>query len=106
MEPNKGKLGRGLGILMSRIDKVASGGKADLEQEIDINSLVPNPFQPRKVFKEEEIESLANSIKENGLIERSMTITRLSRESVAGEQCENSEGSKPRSSFVRLIKTK
>ena len=68
MEPIKGKLGRGLGILMSRIDKVTSSQKGDFEQELDINLLVPNPFQPRKVFKEEEIESLASSIKENGLM--------------------------------------
>lgn len=68
MEPNKGKLGRGLGMLMSKIDKVTSGQKGDVELEIDVNLLVPNPFQPRKVFKEEEIESLANSIKENGLM--------------------------------------
>jgi ParB family chromosome partitioning protein len=68
MDPNKGKLSRGLGALMSKIDKVTSGQKGDVEQEIDINLLAPNPYQPRKVFKEEEIESLANSIKENGLM--------------------------------------
>ena len=64
MEPNKSKLGRGLGLLMGKIDKVVANQKGDLEQEIDINLLVPNPHQPRKIFKEEEIESLANSIKE------------------------------------------
>ena len=87
MEPNKGKLGRGLGMLMSKIDKVTSGQKSDLEQELDINLLVPNPYQPRKVFKEEEIESLSNSIKENGLM--SPVIVRKNEdhyEIIAGER--------------------
>ncbi len=36
--------------------------------EIEINKITPNPYQPRKIFKEEEIVELANSIEKNGLI--------------------------------------
>lgn len=36
--------------------------------EIDIKLIEMNPDQPRKVFNEEEIKGLAESIKENGLI--------------------------------------
>ena len=36
--------------------------------EIDVSLIDVNPDQPRKVFNEEEIQGLAESIKENGLI--------------------------------------
>lgn len=68
MSSNNPKLGRGLMSLMSKIDMVGNHQKGDLAQEIDVNMIRPNPFQPRKVFKEEEIISLANSIRENGLL--------------------------------------
>lgn len=36
---------------------------------VDVTAISVNPFQPRKVFDEKEIEELGNSIKENGLIQ-------------------------------------
>lgn len=36
--------------------------------ELDINLLVPNPYQPRKTFDENKIKELASSIKEYGII--------------------------------------
>ena len=36
---------------------------------IDINSIVANPGQPRKIFKEKDLEELAESIKQNGIIQ-------------------------------------
>lgn len=41
---------------------------SDTIQEIDIRSIVENPHQPRKIFSHEEIEELAASIQEIGLI--------------------------------------
>lgn len=38
-------------------------------QEIPIEKIIPNPDQPRKVFKEYELEELAASIKEIGVIQ-------------------------------------
>lgn len=38
-------------------------------KQIDINKIVANENQPRKVFDDEKIEELATSIKENGLIQ-------------------------------------
>jgi ParB family chromosome partitioning protein len=35
---------------------------------IDISSIKTNPNQPRKIFKEKELEELSESIKENGII--------------------------------------
>jgi ParB family chromosome partitioning protein len=36
---------------------------------IDINSIKANPGQPRKIFKEKELEELSESIKQNGIIQ-------------------------------------
>jgi ParB family transcriptional regulator, chromosome partitioning protein len=38
-------------------------------QEIEVSQIVPNPYQPRKVFKEEALRELADSIKEHGVIQ-------------------------------------
>ena len=38
-------------------------------QEIDINLIITNPTQPRRSFDDANIEELAQSIKENGLIQ-------------------------------------
>ncbi|MFC3932497.1 ParB/RepB/Spo0J family partition protein [Streptococcus dentapri] len=38
-------------------------------KQIRLKDISPNPFQPRLTFKEEELEELAKSIKENGLIQ-------------------------------------
>lgn len=37
--------------------------------ELDVNELRPNPYQPRTVFDEDALKELAESIKENGVIE-------------------------------------
>ena len=37
--------------------------------ELDVNELRPNPYQPRTVFDEDALNELAESIKENGVIE-------------------------------------
>lgn len=38
-------------------------------KELSLNDIYPNPFQPRLSFKQKELEELADSIKENGLIQ-------------------------------------
>lgn len=37
--------------------------------ELDLNELRANPYQPRKVFDEEKLQELANSIKEHGVFQ-------------------------------------
>lgn len=57
-------------------------------QKIDLDKIQPNPWQPRKVFTVEEIESLSVSIKEFGLIQP-ITVRKIAEESyelVAGER--------------------
>ncbi len=39
------------------------------KNEIDINHIVPNPFQPRTVWNEEQLAELTASIRENGIIQ-------------------------------------
>lgn len=38
-------------------------------QELEVAKIIPNPYQPRKVFKEEALKELAESIKEHGVIQ-------------------------------------
>jgi len=52
-------LGRGLGALIPR----AAVGLRD----IPVDSILPNPLQPRTQFDEQELEDLAQSIREHGL---------------------------------------
>lgn len=68
----KGGLGRGMGALINSGDADIKKAVEEAEKngvlEIDIKLIEVNPDQPRKVFNEEEIKGLAESIKENGLI--------------------------------------
>lgn len=36
---------------------------------LPVSKILPNPSQPRKIFREEELQSLAQSIRENGLLQ-------------------------------------
>jgi len=61
-------LGRGLGALIE--DAGNSGDfSADTVNEININLIEVNPFQPRTNFSEEALNELAGSIKEMGVIQ-------------------------------------
>lgn len=69
----KGGLGgQGMNALIKSTDKEIKRAVEEAEKngilEIDISLIDVNPDQPRKVFNEEEIKGLAESIKENGLI--------------------------------------
>lgn len=69
----KGGLGgQGMNALIKSGDKEIKRAVEEAEKngvlEIDVSLIDVNPDQPRKVFNEEEIQGLAESIKENGLI--------------------------------------
>ncbi len=61
------RLGKGLEALISpgpeSIDKTTG------ITTIDVDHIKPNRFQPRKKFKQEKLQELANSLKENGIIQ-------------------------------------
>ena len=61
------KLGMGLGALLSSSnnDNEINNGV----QKINISQIVPNPSQPRKNFKNEDLKELSSSIKNQGLIQ-------------------------------------
>ena len=84
MNKIKKGLGRGLSSLI---------GETKIERQknqIPINDLVPNKYQPRKIFDENNLEDLTNSIKERGIIQP--IIARQSQENnqkfeiIAGER--------------------
>jgi ParB family chromosome partitioning protein len=58
-------LGRGLGALIDDAEKMKQAGI----QEIELDKIEANPFQPRSKFDEESLEELATSIREIGLIQ-------------------------------------
>ena len=61
------KLGMGLGALLSGSSE--KNTKDDGILLINISQIQPNPKQPRKNFKESELNELATSIKNQGLIQ-------------------------------------
>jgi len=65
-------LGRGLGAILGEVEKAYENDlndNSDLVVELDIHSIKPNPFQPRKHFDATALEELASSIKEHGLLQ-------------------------------------
>lgn len=65
------KLGRGLDALLGEIDEAYEneGSRRDIVLEIALKDIRPNPFQPRKTFNEASLVELAESIKEDGLLQ-------------------------------------
>ncbi len=59
------KLGMGLGALLSNTNNTTEAGI----KKINISQIIPNSSQPRKKFKEPELNELATSIKKQGLIQ-------------------------------------
>jgi ParB family transcriptional regulator, chromosome partitioning protein len=75
---NKQRLGRGLEALLGSLPAAmaapppvgsSSPPPASEPQSIPIASIVPNPAQPRRDFKEAELAELATSIKSHGLLQ-------------------------------------
>ena len=85
-------LGRGLSALMADVhlagpEQMASPRKAELHVPVD--KLEPNPQQPRLDFRQDELESLADSIRQKGVIQPLIVRRKPGRdvyEIVAGER--------------------
>lgn len=63
---NRKALGRGLGALLSSDRTIDIGAEPS---EVDIDSIVPGPMQPRTHFDETTLESLAESIRAHGIVQ-------------------------------------
>ncbi len=61
------KLGMGLGALLSTTNNNSESSNGI--QKINISQIIPNPSQPRKNFKDEDLKELSSSIKNQGLIQ-------------------------------------
>src|SRR6185437_12636731 len=63
---NRKALGRGLGALLSSDSTVDLGSEP---AEVDIDSIVPGPMQPRTHFDETSLQNLADSIRAHGIVQ-------------------------------------
>lgn len=85
-------LGRGLSALMADVhlagpEQMATARKAELLVPVD--KLEPNPQQPRLDFRQDELDSLADSIRQKGVIQPLIVRRKPGRDSyeiVAGER--------------------
>ncbi|MEO1923877.1 MAG: ParB/RepB/Spo0J family partition protein [Nautiliaceae bacterium] len=69
------RLGRGLGAILEDAEAGYLKGLPDSGvNEIEIEKIVPNPYQPRREFDEKSIEELASSIRKHGLLQPVLVI--------------------------------
>jgi ParB family chromosome partitioning protein len=59
-------LGKGLSALIPETEDLGAGGARFFQCPIEM--IEPNPFQPRQTFEGEELEELARSVKEQGIL--------------------------------------
>ncbi len=91
MQAQKRRLGRGLAALIGD-DVVEASSPEELKglglRHLPIELLHPNPHNPRKNFKEDELEDLSRSIREKGLLQPLVVRLRADGEYeiVAGER--------------------
>jgi ParB family transcriptional regulator, chromosome partitioning protein len=80
-------LGRGLSALLSIPDE-GGAGAADKQQTLNLSATKPNPGQPRQRFAPQELHNLAESIKEQGILQPILVRPRRhgEYEIVAGER--------------------
>lgn len=73
-------LGRGLGAILSEVEEAYEKDLSDIDsfeleaqgarvEELPVESISANPFQPRKHFDEQALKELSQSIVENGLLQ-------------------------------------
>lgn len=79
-------LGKGLSALIPIADEINNEQESVIE--IEISEIKPNSFQPRRVFDQDKLDELTQSIKEHGVVQPVMVrrIAEGSYELVAGER--------------------
>ena len=81
---NRKALGRGLGALLSSDRTIDLGSEPS---EIELDSIVPGPMQPRTHFDEAALEHLAESIRSHGVVQPLLVRRRGEQyELIAGER--------------------
>jgi ParB family chromosome partitioning protein len=90
-EASASRLGRGLAALIGDVgDETAALERTRGQRRVPIEFLRPNPRNPRKQYPEEELEELAASIREKGILQPILVRTQAGAvdayEIVAGER--------------------
>ena len=73
-------LGRGLGDILSEVEEAYEKDLSHIDdfeleaqgarvEELRLDSITPNPFQPRKHFDEKALQELSDSVKKHGLLQ-------------------------------------
>lgn len=70
-KPRARQLGRGLSALLGEdaVEKPQESTPPFGANSVPVEYLIPSPLQPRRVFAEEEIQSLAESVRERGVLQ-------------------------------------
>ncbi len=72
MAKTKKALGRGIGAILEDVEEAYRQDiedKTNLVQEIEVDDIVPNIYQPRTYFNENALNELSESIKKHGLLQ-------------------------------------
>jgi len=90
-DAQRARLGRGLAALIGDVgDEMEVGERGTRQRRIPVEFLRPNPRNPRKAFADAELDDLANSIRERGIIQpivvRSLPNLADAFEIIAGER--------------------
>ena len=90
-DDSRSRLGRGLAALMGDVgDETRAPERARAQRRVPIEFLKPNPRNPRRSFSEQELDGLAASIKERGIIQpvvvRALDASSDHYEIIAGER--------------------
>lgn len=65
----KPRLARGLNALIGEVGSTEAGTTAATGATLAIDTIVPNPYQPRKQFSDDELKGLCDSIKTHGVLQ-------------------------------------
>jgi ParB family transcriptional regulator, chromosome partitioning protein len=68
-EAGRSRLGRGLAALMGDVGTESTTERPRGQRKIPTSALQPNPRNPRRVFSEAELDELAASLRERGIIQ-------------------------------------
>ena len=97
-------LGKGLDALIKQTQEISQMTTQEATQSIpaemsvtriSVNKIVPNRFQPRRVFNEEKLQELAQSIKEHGLTQPIVVVYDASLDKVSPSRCRQSHRPRP-----------
>src|SRR5579884_3904658 len=89
-EPSRSRLGRGLAALIGDVGAESTVERRRGQRKLPIGSLRPNARNPRRIFSDTELDELAASLRERGIIQpivaRAVRGTSDAYEIIAGER--------------------